>query len=171
MLNGVLCRNGFHRTDGIHEPADSDHARVLAEALGHRRSYASSVLRDNLVGHSSGAIAAMRFAEQYEILGSVLVGAYYTDLGMEKEKLSGYFTRPFDWEKIRTNQKWIALFASTDDPWISIDHPRYMHSKLLCEYHEYNNQGHFGGDYFKPDFPELLCTILNNTKNSREHCK
>ena|SRR5436190_8447480 len=144
-----------------------------------RESYWIPFLRDELkidentilVGHSSGAIAAMRFAEQYEILGSVLVGAYYTDLGMEKEKLSGYFTRPFDWEKIRTNQKWIALFASTDDPWISIDHPRYMHSKLLCEYHEYNNQGHFGGDYFKPDFPELLCTILNNTKNSREHCK
>src|SRR5579871_2788263 len=37
-----------------------------------------------LVGHSSGAIAAMRFAEKYPLLGSVLVGAYHTDLGMEK---------------------------------------------------------------------------------------
>src|SRR5437899_7265039 len=55
MLNGVLCRNGFHRTDGIHEPADSDHARVLAKTLGHSRSHASSVLRDNLAGYFSGS--------------------------------------------------------------------------------------------------------------------
>src|SRR6266404_8300587 len=55
MLNGVLCRNGFHRANGIYEPADSDHARVLAEALGHSRSHASFVLRDNLVGHFSGS--------------------------------------------------------------------------------------------------------------------
>jgi predicted alpha/beta hydrolase family esterase len=122
-----------------------------------------------LVGHSSGAIAAMRFAEQHKILGSVLVGAYHTDLDMEAEKLSGYFTRSFEWEKIRTNQEWVALFASTDDPWIPIDEPRYISSQLMCEYHEYNDQGHFGGDYFKSDFPELLHAILNNTKNSREH--
>lgn len=23
-------------------------------------------------------------------------------------------------------------------------------------YYEYHDRGHFGGDYFKPDFPELL---------------
>lgn len=40
-----------------------------------------------LVGHSSGAIAAMRLAEKQRILGSVLVGAYYTDLNMDKEKM------------------------------------------------------------------------------------
>ena len=41
-----------------------------------------------LVGHSSGAIASMRVAEKHQILGSVLVGAYHTDLGMEAEKKS-----------------------------------------------------------------------------------
>ncbi len=38
-----------------------------------------------LIGHSTGAIAAMRIAEIQPILGSVLVGAYHTDLGMEKK--------------------------------------------------------------------------------------
>lgn len=114
-----------------------------------------------LVGYSSGAIAAMRFAEQYSILGSVLVGAYYTDLGMEKEKLSGYFSRPWDWKKIGHNQKWISLFASQDDPWIPIEQARYIHQCLNCEYHEYKNHGHFDKDDLKKEFPELALSILN----------
>lgn len=118
-----------------------------------------------LIGHSSGAIAAMRFAEKYPIFGSVLVGTYYTDLGMEKEKLSGYFDRDWHWEKIRNNQKWCSIFASQDDPWIPVEEARYVHSKLNCEYHEYINQGHFGGDYFKPEFPELVLSVLNNIKS------
>jgi uncharacterized protein len=115
-----------------------------------------------LVGHSSGAIAAMRLAEKHSILGSVLIGAYHTDLGLENEKQAGYFDRPWDWGKIKQNQKWIVLFSSQDDPWISIDQPRYIHSKLKCEYHEYKNQGHFGGDYFKESFPELTQAIIRN---------
>jgi uncharacterized protein len=55
-----------------------------------------------LVDHSSGAVAALRFAEQYKILGSVLVGVYYTDLGLEKETKSGYFGHPWNWEAIKT---------------------------------------------------------------------
>lgn len=120
-----------------------------------------------LVGHSSGAIAAMKLAETHRILDSVLVGAYHTDLNMETEKLSGYFDTPWNWENIRRNQQWTALFASEDDPWIPIDEARYIHQQLNCEYHEYKNEGHFGGDYFKPLFPELsLCIIRNiNPRN------
>ena len=115
-----------------------------------------------LVGHSSGAIAAMRFAENNQILGSVLVGAYHTDLGIDTEKQSGYFNEPWAWQKIKGNQNWTVLFASQDDPWIPIDQPRHIHSKLKCEYHEYTNQGHFGGDYFKEFFPELSLAIIRN---------
>src|SRR3989344_3267437 len=109
-----------------------------------------------LIGHSSGAIAAMRFAEKNKILGSVLVGVYYTDFGDEGEKSSGYFNRPWDWNLIKKNQKWILEFASTDDPWISIEEPRYIHKKLNTEYFEFTNQGHFGYDNNKSSFPQLL---------------
>lgn len=117
-----------------------------------------------LVGHSSGAIAAMRYAEQFTILGSVLVGAYHTHLGMEKEKLSGYFDTPWKWENIRKNQSWTILFASQDDPWIPIQEARHLHEQLNCEYHEYTNEGHFGGDYEKLTFPELSYSIIRNVK-------
>lgn len=118
-----------------------------------------------LIGHSSGAIAAMRYAEKNQILGSVLIGTYHTDLGMESERISEYFNRPWDWEAIKRNQKWIAIFASSDDPWIPIEEPRFLHQNLGTDYHEYSDQGHFGGDYYKPTFPELIEVIKNLTKS------
>lgn len=121
-----------------------------------------------LIGHSSGAIAAMRLAEKQPILGSILVGAYHTDLGMEKEKLSGYFDIPWDWKSIERNQQWVSLFASQDDPWIPIEQARYIHKQLNCEYHEYKKDGHFGGDYYKPIFPELSQVVIRNLKLARE---
>lgn len=119
-----------------------------------------------LVGHSSGAIAAMRYAERYPLLGSVLVGGYYTHLDMESEKKSGYFDAPWAWEKIRQNQKWTIIFASQDDPWIPIAEPRFVHDKLQCEYHEFTDQGHFGGDYDKKEFPELTTALLAHLRKS-----
>jgi uncharacterized protein len=114
-----------------------------------------------LIGHSSGALAAMRFAENNILLGSVLVSAMHTDLGIESEKLSGYYNRPFNWQAIRDNQKWIVQFASTDDPWIPIEEPRFINKQLKTKYYEFNNQGHFGGDYHKAEFPELVEAIKN----------
>ncbi len=117
-----------------------------------------------LVGHSSGALAAMRFAEHNKLLGSVLIGAMHTDLGIESERLSEYYNKPWLWENIKNNQQWIVQFASTDDPWIPIAEPRFIHEKLQTDYHEFTNQGHFGGDYDKKEFSELLACIKEKLK-------
>lgn len=120
-----------------------------------------------IIGHSSGAIAAMRFAENHKLFGSVIVGAYHTDLGYDKEKLSGYFDASWNWPKIRSNQNWIIQFASLDDPWIPIAEPRFVRDQLLSEYYEYHDQGHFGGDYNKTTFPEILTVIEAKLRESR----
>lgn len=105
-----------------------------------------------LMGHSSGAVAAMRYAETKKILGSILVGACYTDLGEENEKASGYYDHPWDWQAIIKNQNWIVQFASTDDPFIPISEARYIHEQLKTEYHEYTDQGHF----MDKKFPQII---------------
>ena len=64
-----------------------------------------------LIGHSSGAVAAMRCAEENKIFGSILVAPCYTDLGMESEKESGWYDESWNWGKIRANQKVIGLFC------------------------------------------------------------
>jgi hypothetical protein len=84
------------------------------------------------------------------------VGAYVTDLGIESEKTSGYFNRPWNWTAIKNNQEFIIQFASTDDPWIPIEEPRIVHNQLNTQYYESTDQGHFGGDYHKSAFPELV---------------
>lgn len=112
-----------------------------------------------LIGHSSGAIAAMRYAEQNAILGSVLVGAYHTDLGIDAELQSGYFTRPWNFKAIKKNQQWIGIFAGKDDPWIPIAEARFLNEQLDAYYFEFPQAGHFGGDYLKDSFPELLCFL------------
>jgi len=109
-----------------------------------------------LIGCSSGAVAAMRFAEKNKIYGSILIGASYTDLDEEKERQSGYFDEPWDWELIKRNQNWVVQFASTDDPYIPISEPRYIHKKLNSDYQEYNDRGHFGWDKELIEFPELI---------------
>lgn len=108
-----------------------------------------------LIGHSSGAIAAMRYAEKNEVLGSVLVGAYYTHLGDDNEKESGYFEKPWDWQAIRENQQWIIQFASIDDPFFPIEEPRFVSEKLDSEYHEFSDRGHF----FDTEFTKLIETV------------
>ena len=117
-----------------------------------------------LIGHSTGAIAAMRYAETHKILGSVLVATYHTDGGDANEKASGYFDKLWDWEAIKENQKWIIQFNSTDDPYIPIAEPRFVHEMLNSEYHEYTDQGHMGDDVNKTTFPELVEVVLNKLK-------
>jgi len=109
-----------------------------------------------IIGHSSGAVAAMRYAETHQIYGSVLVGACYTDLGEPSEKISGYYDIPWDWEAIKANQRWILQFASPSDPFISIVEPRFIQKKLATKYFELTNRGHFQD----PEFPELIKAVI-----------
>jgi len=123
-------------------------------------------VNDIIVGHSSGALAIMKYAENNKIGASVLVATYYTDLGYESEKASGYFDTPWQWDKIKANQKWSAIFASDDDPYISVEEPRFIRDKLGSEYFEFSSKGHFGGDANpKTEFPELLKFIKSKVSN------
>ncbi|MFH1171170.1 MAG: alpha/beta hydrolase [bacterium] len=110
-----------------------------------------------LIGHSSGAVAIMRYLETHKVKGAVLVGVYYTDFDMESEKASGYFDAPWKWDAIKANAGWIAQFTSTDDPYIPIQQARYVHDRLNTEYHEYHNKGHFGSEV--REFPEIIEVI------------
>ena len=112
-----------------------------------------------LIGHSSGAVAAMRYAEKHKILGSILVAACYTDHGEKSEKVSRYYDKPWNWQSIKKNQKWIAQFASVDDPFIPIGEARYIHTKLATEYVEYKHQGHFSSWDKKTDFPKITSIV------------
>jgi len=122
-----------------------------------------------IVGHSSGAACAMRLLEQTALTtplaGCILVAAAYTDLDDEDERLSGYFNRPWNWERMAQGaSKKIVLFHGTDDHLIPIQEARYIAEQLEFsenfDFREMPGNSHF----FRP-WPELLDemdNILNN---------
>lgn len=114
-----------------------------------------------VIGHSSGAVAAMRYAEKYPLWGSVLVGACYTDLGFASERLAGYYAAPWQWEAIKKNQQWIVQLASSDDPYIPIQEAQHIHKQLDTDYYEYADQGHF----MNKTLPDLVAVLKSKLKN------
>lgn len=140
---------------------------TFPDSIVAREKYWLPFLKENLkadentilIGHSSGATAAMRFAENNKLLGTILVGPSYTDLGIEIEKQSGYFNRPWKWDKIKENQNWIIQFGSINDPFIPVEDFRHIHKMLDSEYYEFENRGHFYED--QDTFPEIVEVIKN----------
>ena len=112
--------------------------------------------RTILIGHSSGAVAAMRYAEEHRLLGSILVGVCHTDLGDSFEAASGYYKTAWQWQRIRDNQQWIAIYSSTDDPHIPIAEPRFIAAQLRCSYFEFTDRGHFIDTRRFPDVVNLV---------------
>ena len=113
-----------------------------------------------LIGHSSGAPAAMRYAESHSLVGSVLVSACHTDLGDPNEKASGFYEAPWQWDAIKANQQWIIQFHSEDDYLIPVDEARYVRDQLTPDYYEFKDRGHFmGSDSGGKYFPELVEAI------------
>eukprot|EP00030_Apusomonadida_sp_AF-17_P000021 a1035_24.p1 GENE.a1035_24~~a1035_24.p1 ORF type:complete len:208 (-),score=65.36 a1035_24:289-885(-) len=83
-----------------------------------------------IVGHSSGAVAAMRLAEQTRLCGIVVVAGYDSDLGDKTERASGYFDDPFDFAAMRANAGRIVLIAGTDDDLVPFELQRELSTKL-----------------------------------------
>lgn len=106
-----------------------------------------------LVGHSSGAVAAMRFLEDYPARGAVLVSACHTDLGDAGERASGYYPPsggPWQWEKMRSNAGAsggnIAVLHSDNDPFIPLHEAQHVASCLEVPLRVVPGRSHF----FKP---------------------
>jgi predicted alpha/beta hydrolase family esterase len=114
---------------------------------------------DVLIGWSSGAVAAMRYAEDNKILGSILVSPCYTDLNDPLEKQSGYYDKPWQWDRIKANQTKIALVWSDNDPYIPQDEFDFIAKQLAPSQIKIAGAGHF---IDRTQFPELM-QYINET--------
>ena len=108
-----------------------------------------------VVGHSSGAVAAMRLLEDTKLLGCVLVSACHTDLGEPNEKISGYYpgfrngkedANPWLFDKIKDNSQWILQYHSADDPFIPRQEADFVAEAIGSEYTCYEDKSHFFSD-------------------------
>lgn len=113
-----------------------------------------------LIGHSSGTSAALRYAENNEVFGSILISTQVNDCGFELERRTGFYDDPFNWKEIKSNQQWILQIHAKDDPYISVEDTLTVHENLVSSLILTEGYGHFTQfDCDKdsiPGFEELL---------------
>ncbi|MGL5825303.1 MAG: RBBP9/YdeN family alpha/beta hydrolase [Nocardioides sp.] len=115
-----------------------------------------------LVGHSSGALAALRYGEIAPLLGTVTIGAHHTDCGYRRERRSGFFDDPWDWAAIRSHQRYVGQIHATDDPWVPFATAKELHELLGSEFIVFDEHGHFGTPAQRDQtFPELVDVICD----------
>jgi predicted alpha/beta hydrolase family esterase len=126
-----------------------------------------------LVGHSSGAQAALRYSELHNVYACVLVSATYSDLGDPNERASGYYpqlksdgteTNPYLFDSMKENCKHWWQFHSDDDPFIPLfEAERIRHGLGLTDtYHMLPGRSHFFE--FEPEILDVIMDLSIPTK-------
>ena len=110
-----------------------------------------------IVGHSTGALMAMKLIETSRVFGVILVAAAHTDLGDAGERASGYFDSPWNWNSMLSNVEFIHQFHSSDDPLIPVAEARYVAEQLKNPIHTYDELTGFS-HFFEP-FQALLDAV------------
>lgn len=114
-----------------------------------------------LIGHSSGAVAILGLLQKLPkdtvIEKAILVAGFKDDLNWEELKM--LFKKPFNWEKIKKQAKEFILIHSDNDPYVDLEHGKFLKEKLRGKLVILPGRGHFGissmGEKYK-QFPELL---------------
>lgn len=122
------------------------------------RDYLQAGVDDVLVGWSSGAVAAMRYAERQQVAGSVLISPCHTDLGDAFERRSGLYPKRWDWKAIKSNQARIDIIHGDHDPFIPRREFTYIAQRLEIAPVMIKDGGHFVD---QETFPELLGLITD----------
>ncbi|XP_020734809.2 serine hydrolase RBBP9, partial [Odocoileus virginianus] len=112
-----------------------------------------------IIGHSYGTIAAMRYAKTHQVYAIVLVFAYTSDLGDANGRASGYFSRPWQWEKIKANCPHIVQFGSTNDPFLPWKEQEVADS-LEAKLYKFTDRSHFQNK----EFHELVSVVRSMLK-------
>lgn len=115
-----------------------------------------------VVGHSSGAAAGVRYAEDNRLAGLILVSAYHTDQGDSNEARSGYFSRPWHFDRAAANCGFVDVFGSNEDPFLALEEQKTVAHGLGVPLRGYPGRGHF----MERTFPELLQLVLDRIKGA-----
>lgn len=74
--------------------------------------------------------------------------------------LTGYFSRPWQWEKIKANCPHIVQFGSTDDPFLPWKEQQEVADSLETKLYKFTNRGHFQNT----EFHELVSVVRSMLK-------
>lgn len=113
-----------------------------------------------LIGHSSGAVEILSLLEnlpnQTVLKAAIMVSAFKDDLGWES--LEELFLEPFNYDLIKSRCEQFFLIHSDNDPYVPLEHAKFLSKRLGGELIVVPGQGHFNTeqDPEYKQFPELL---------------
>lgn len=116
-----------------------------------------------LVGHSSGAVEILSLLQNLPDgvkVGDVyLVSAFKDSLGWDA--LDGLFTEQYDYGRIKTKARSITLVHSDNDPYVPLEHAKFLKDKLDARLLVIRGQGHFNLEQSEgyKEFPLLMQII------------
>lgn len=124
-----------------------------------------------VIGHSSGAVAALRLAEHTRLRGIVLVSACWTDLGMESEREAGYYSRPWLYDNVRQNTHWVMQYHGDNDNLIPLHEADHVAAQLGLtvgiEYKVIPRASHFfQSKYVQVIFDDLVAKVSSSSLSS-----
>lgn len=76
--------------------------------------------------------------------------------------LTGYFSRPWQWEKIKANCPHIVQFGSTDDPFLPWKEQQEVADSLEAKLYKFTDRSHFQNT----EFHELVSVVRSMLKVS-----
>lgn len=113
-----------------------------------------------LIGHSSGAVEILsllqHLPEDTKVKAAYLVSAFKDDLSWDS--LKGLFVEPFDFAKIKSKVEKFIFIHSDNDPYVPLEHAKYLSECLDGELIIMPGQGHFNTERSESykEFPELI---------------
>lgn len=119
-----------------------------------------------LIGHSSGAVAILRFLEELPegatVKAAILVSAFKNDLGWDS--LTNLFKTPLDFDRITPHCNKYIFIHSDNDPHVPLEHATYLNEHLHGKLIVLEGQGHFNTEQ-SPDYKQFseLLDIIHST--------
>ena len=118
------------------------------------------------VGHSLGCITILRYLETFEegqeIGGAVLVAGFSDNLGFNE--LDTFFTKPLDWEVIKSRCRGFIAIHSDNDPYVPLKHGDIFKEELVAEVIIKHGMKHFSGHEGVTELPVALESVLKLSK-------
>lgn len=126
----------------------------LVEVLKELESVCTFDEETVVIGHSLGALVALRLAEKHQLDKVVLVAGWdFNDL-TEGHKL--FWDKPIDHALIQSHAKKILVVHSDNDPYITASTAEDMSKRFIGEFLLMKGAGHFTGE----DALERLAPLL-----------
>ncbi len=113
-----------------------------------------------LVGHSLGASAIYLYLQEAKqpIAGAILVSGPIEE--NKNKKIANFFSKPFDFKKIKANSNEFVIIHGDNDPYVPIENAKRAARELNGKLVVIENGQHLNGSAGWFDLPQLLEKIL-----------